>query len=79
MAIASATSRAAKIRSTRASVVVRLSRAPTVAPACRAINDGSLLFLQHKISEMRPPEQGGNRLAIVFNGTPLFAGADRIG
>jgi len=39
------------------------------------INDGSLLFLQHMVSKMRPPEQGGSRLAIVFNGSPLFSGA----
>jgi type I restriction enzyme M protein len=39
------------------------------------INDGSLLFLQHMISKMRPPTQGGSRLAIVFNGSPLFTGA----
>ena len=38
------------------------------------INDGSLLFLQHMISKMRAPEQGGSRLAIVFNGSPLFSG-----
>ena len=40
-----------------------------------AINDGSFLFLQHMISKMRPVEQGGSRIAIVFNGSPLFAGA----
>lgn len=39
------------------------------------INDGSFLFLQHMISKMRPAEQGGSRLAIVFNGSPLFTGA----
>ena len=39
------------------------------------INDGSFLFLQHMTSKMRPPEQGGSRLAIVFNGSPLFTGA----
>jgi type I restriction enzyme M protein len=39
------------------------------------INDGSFLFLQHMISKMKPPEQGGSRLAIVFNGSPLFTGA----
>jgi type I restriction enzyme M protein len=38
------------------------------------INDGSFLFLQHMISKMKPPEQGGSRLAIVFNGSPLFTG-----
>lgn len=38
------------------------------------INDGSLLFLQHMISKMRLPEDGGSRIAIVFNGSPLFTG-----
>lgn len=42
-----------------------------------AINDGSLLFLQHMISKMHPaPEQGGegSKIAIIFNGSPLFSG-----
>lgn len=39
------------------------------------INDGSLLFLQHMISKMKPVKEGGTRLAIVFNGSPLFTGA----
>ena len=39
------------------------------------INDGSFLFLQHMISKLRRPEEGGGRLAIVFNGSPLFTGA----
>ncbi|TEU21932.1 MAG: SAM-dependent DNA methyltransferase [Anaerolineales bacterium] len=39
------------------------------------INDGSLLFLQHMISKIKPPAEGGTRLAIVFNGSPLFTGA----
>ena len=39
------------------------------------INDGSFLFLQHMISKMKRPEDGGARLAIVFNGSPLFTGA----
>ncbi len=38
------------------------------------INDGSLLFLQHMISKMRAPEEGGSRIGIVFNGSPLFTG-----
>ncbi len=38
------------------------------------INDGSFLFLQHMISKMKRPEDGGTRLAIVFNGSPLFTG-----
>ena len=39
------------------------------------INDGSLLFLQHMIHHMKRPDEGGSRIAIVFNGSPLFTGA----
>mgnify|MGYP003620190544 FL=1 len=41
------------------------------------INDGSLLFLQHMISKMKQPEENdgqGSRIAVVFNGSPLFTG-----
>ncbi|MFH0756363.1 MAG: class I SAM-dependent DNA methyltransferase [Bacteroidota bacterium] len=37
------------------------------------ISDGSLMFLQHLISKMRPTN-GGARIGIVFNGSPLFSG-----
>jgi type I restriction enzyme M protein len=39
------------------------------------INDGSFLFLQHMIAKMKPVDQGGSRIAIIFNGSPLFTGA----
>ncbi len=39
------------------------------------INDGSFLFLQHMISKMKRSDEGGARLAIVFNGSTLFTGA----
>jgi type I restriction enzyme M protein len=41
------------------------------------VSDGSLLFLQHMLSKMKPAtaDSGGTRLAIVFSGSPLFAGA----
>lgn len=38
------------------------------------ISDGSLLFLQHMISKMKPVTEDGSRIAIVFNGSPLFTG-----
>jgi type I restriction enzyme M protein len=38
------------------------------------INDGSLLFLQHMLSKVRATKEGGSRIAIVFNGSPLFTG-----
>ena len=38
------------------------------------VNDGALLFLQHMLAKMRAPQDGGSRLAIVFNGSPLVTG-----
>ena len=39
------------------------------------IDDGQFLFLQHMISKVHPPETGTKtRVAIVFNGSPLFTG-----
>ena len=41
------------------------------------INDGALLFLQHMLSKLQPVKAdgtGGSRIAIVFNGSPLFTG-----
>lgn len=38
-----------------------------------SISDGSLLFLQHMISKMKR-NRDGCRIAIVFNGSPLFSG-----
>ena len=38
------------------------------------INDGALLFLQHMLSKRQPIEDDGSRIAIVFNGSPLFTG-----
>jgi type I restriction enzyme M protein len=38
------------------------------------ISDGSFLFLQHMISKMKR-DNGGSRIAIVFNGSPLFSGS----
>lgn len=36
------------------------------------ISDGQLLFLQHIISKMKPLSQWWSRVAVVFNGSPLF-------
>ncbi|MBW1654920.1 type I restriction-modification system subunit M [Flavobacterium quisquiliarum] len=40
-----------------------------------SVSDGSFLFLMHLMSKMKRPEDGGSRLAIVFNGSPLFSGS----
>jgi type I restriction enzyme M protein len=38
------------------------------------VSDGSLLFLLHLISKMRPQHEGGSRIGIILNGSPLFTG-----
>ena len=43
-------------------------------PGLPRVSDGSLLFLLHLISKMRPAQQGGSRFGIVLNGSPLFTG-----
>ena len=43
-------------------------------PGLPRVSDGSLLFLMHLISKMRPKEDGGGRIGIVLNGSPLFTG-----
>ena len=43
-------------------------------PGLPRVGDGSLLFLLHLISKMRPAKDGGSRFGIVLNGSPLFTG-----
>ena len=43
-------------------------------PGLPRVSDGSLLFLLHLISKMRPVVDGGSRFGIVLNGSPLFTG-----
>ena len=39
-----------------------------------AIGDSQMLFLSNAVAKMKPVEQGGSRVAIVHNGSPLFTG-----
>ncbi len=43
-------------------------------PGLPRVSDGSLLFLLHLIAKMRPAVDGGSRIGIVLNGSPLFTG-----
>lgn len=43
-------------------------------PGLPRVSDGSMLFLLHLISKMRPAIDGGSRFGIVLNGSPLFTG-----
>lgn len=39
-----------------------------------AVSDSQMLFLQTAISKMKEPENGGAKIAIIHNGSPLFTG-----
>jgi type I restriction enzyme M protein len=43
-------------------------------PGLPRVSDGSLLFMLHLLSKMRPATDGGSRFGIVLNGSPLFTG-----
>ena len=43
-------------------------------PGLPRVSDGSLLFLLHLVSKMQDPKQGGSRIGIILNGSPLFTG-----
>ncbi|HRL99856.1 MAG TPA: class I SAM-dependent DNA methyltransferase, partial [Acidovorax sp.] len=43
-------------------------------PGLPRVSDGSMLFLLHLLSKMRPVSEGGSRFGIVLNGSPLFTG-----
>ncbi|CAG9229815.1 Type I restriction-modification system, DNA-methyltransferase subunit M [Paraburkholderia caribensis] len=43
-------------------------------PGLPRVSDGSMLFLMHLVSKMRPAADGGSRFGIVLNGSPLFTG-----
>ena len=43
-------------------------------PGTPRVSDGSLLFLLHLVRKMRPAQDGGGRIGIVLNGSPLFTG-----
>ena len=52
----------------------RLGHNGRFGPGLPRVSDGSLLFLLHLLSKMRPVSQGGSRFGIVLNGSPLFTG-----
>ncbi len=43
-------------------------------PGQPRISDGQLLFLLHMLARVKEPEEGGSRIAIIMNGSPLFTG-----
>ncbi|WP_310599189.1 class I SAM-dependent DNA methyltransferase [Desulfobulbus sp.] len=43
-------------------------------PGLPRVSDGSMLFLLHLVSKLRLKEDGGGRIGIVLNGSPLFTG-----
>lgn len=43
-------------------------------PGLPRISDGQLLFLLHMLAHVKDPTEGGSRIAIIMNGSPLFTG-----
>ena len=43
-------------------------------PGLPRISDGQLLFLLHMLARAKTPTEGGSRIAIIMNGSPLFTG-----
>jgi type I restriction enzyme M protein len=43
-------------------------------PGLPRISDGQLLFLLHMLAHMKERKDGGSRIAIIMNGSPLFTG-----
>jgi len=43
-------------------------------PGLPRISDGQLLFLLHMLKHCKPKKDGGARVAIIMNGSPLFTG-----
>lgn len=43
-------------------------------PGLPRVSDGSLLFLMHLVAKMRSRQDGGSRIGIILNGSPLFTG-----
>lgn len=44
------------------------------APGLPRISDGALLFLLHLMAHRKDKGEGGSRIAIIMNGSPLFTG-----
>jgi type I restriction enzyme M protein len=44
------------------------------APGLPRISDGQILFLLHMLAHAKAPKEGGSRIAIIMNGSPLFTG-----
>src|SRR6266852_6687441 len=43
-------------------------------PGLPRISDGQILFLLHMLAHAKDPKDGGSRIAIIMNGSPLFTG-----
>ena len=49
----------------------RMGASGRYAPGLPDVGDGAMLFLLHKLSKMTPQ---GSKIALIFNGSPLFNG-----
>jgi type I restriction enzyme M protein len=52
----------------------RLGEAGRFGAGIPKVTDGQFLFIQHMLNRMKDPDEGGGRVAIISNGSPLFSG-----
>ena len=52
----------------------QLGFAGRFGPGLPGVSDGQMLFLLNLVAKMRPAQEGGSRIGIVLNGSPLFTG-----
>jgi len=52
----------------------KLGYAGRFGPGLPSISDAQMLFLLTALSKMKEPKDGGSRVAIIQNGSPLFTG-----
>ena len=50
------------------------TRQAASGPGLPRISDGQILFLLHMLAHAKDPKEGGSRIAIIMNGSPLFTG-----
>ena len=63
-----------KNEKTKVEAEAKLGFAGRFGAGLPAASDGQMLFLLTAISKMKEPSDGGSRIAIIHNGSPLFTG-----
>lgn len=58
----------------KADMLIKGQDVRNIVPGNALSEDGQMLFLLNLVAKMRPAQEGGSRIGIVLNGSPLFTG-----